>query len=392
MSPMLPRIFPLTRPARFALFYAAFYLGFGAYLPYMPVWFEGRGLSAELIGLAAGAGMAGRVIAAPLAVALANRLPKRRYAILAFTIASLFIFLAHIPAQNPILIVILAGIAGCTVTGMIPIIDAWAVRDSVRRRFAFGPPRAFGSATFIVGNVLGGWLISLYGGEAALYWLLMGCALSVVAAALLPEGLPSVAATENTKLKISSLILAPGLALALAASALLQGAHGFYYGFSTLAWTSTGVPTEAVGLLWATGVGAEIIFFAAMGRYMGGLNPAWLLVFGGVASVVRWLALALAPPLSVLFVLQGLHAFSFGASYFGFLRFVALNVPEKHGATIQAVNSALSGGLVLAGATYASGFAFAQLGAGGFAIMAIPAGLGLVCALKLAFTPSKPAE
>jgi len=25
------------------LFYSAFYIGFGAYLPYMPVWFEARG-------------------------------------------------------------------------------------------------------------------------------------------------------------------------------------------------------------------------------------------------------------------------------------------------------------------------------------------------------------
>jgi hypothetical protein len=51
----------LPRSTRFALFYGAFYLGFGAYLPYMPVWYEGRGLTPEQIGAAAAAAMAGRV-------------------------------------------------------------------------------------------------------------------------------------------------------------------------------------------------------------------------------------------------------------------------------------------------------------------------------------------
>jgi len=99
--------------------------------------------------------------------------------------------------------------------------------------------------------------------------------------------------------------------------------------------------------------------------------------------VVRWGALALGPPLPVLFALQGLHAFSFGAAYLGFLKFAADATPERYGAMAQAVNSALSGGLVLALATYASGFAFSAFGVGGFAIMAIPSLAGTVCAIWL---------
>jgi PPP family 3-phenylpropionic acid transporter len=269
---------------------------------------------------------------------------------------------------------------------LIPIIDAWAIRDSVRRRFAFGPPRAFGSATFIVGNVAAGWLISQTGGEAALYWILVSCALTVIAAGLLPEGrsMSEPSGGETRKTSAWALFRNWPLVLALLASALLQGAHGFYYAFSTLAWNSTGISTEAVGLLWATGVGAEIVFFMLVGRFFGDLNPAWLLVLGGVASVVRWIVLAMAPPLWFLFGFQFVHAFSFGASYLGFLKYAAQAVPESQGATVQAINSALSGGIVLAAATFASGFAFSQLGVAGFAIMAVPAALGLVCALKLA--------
>ena len=160
----------IPRPVRFALFYGAFYLGFGAYLPYMPVWYEGRGLSPEMIGAAAAASMAGRVIAAPLGAMLADRAPKKRWAVLSYTLVSFFAFAAFIPATNPWAILILAGIAGGAFTGIMPIIDAFAIQESSRRRFAFGPPRAFGSATFIVGNVGAGWLIGWLGGEAGLAW------------------------------------------------------------------------------------------------------------------------------------------------------------------------------------------------------------------------------
>jgi PPP family 3-phenylpropionic acid transporter len=386
---MTQRFTPLPRPARFALFYGAFYLGFGAYLPYMPVWFEGRGLSPELIGLAAGAGMAGRVIAAPLGAALADRMLKRRHAVLGFALAAALVFAAHAPATHPGVIVVLAGLAGAAYTGVVPIIDAFAMREAKTRRFAFGPPRALGSAAFIAGNLGCGALIGVFGGEAALYWTLLGAALAVIAALFLPEGRRAPAAPGHARSGgVADLIAAlsrGGLPLAFAASALVQGAHGFYYAFSAVAWQAQGIPAQSVGALWASGVAAEIVFFTLIARHFTRFDPAWLLVLGAAASVVRWGLLALAPPLSVLFALQMLHALSFGATYLGFLRYAADQAPDRYGATAQAVNSALSGGLVLAGATYASGFAYAAFGAGGFAVMAAPAGLGLFCAAALAF-------
>lgn len=380
---------PLPRPARFALFYGAFYLGFGAYLPYMPVWFEARGLSPELIGLAAGAGMAGRVIAAPLGAALADRMLKRRHAVTGFALAAALIFAAHIPVTSPWLIVVLAGLAGGAYTGVVPVIDAFAMGEAKRRRFAFGPPRALGSAAFVAGNLGCGALIGAFGGEAALYWTLTGAGLAVIAALHLPEGrrravTPQARSRRAGLTDLAGALSRAGLPLAFAASALVQGAHGFYYAFSAVAWKAQGVPAEAVGALWATGVAAEIVFFTVAAKHFTRLNPAWLLVFGAAASILRWAALAAAPPLGVLFMLQSLHALSFGATYLGFLRYASDHAPERYAATAQALNSALSGGVVLAGATYASGHAYAAFGAGGFLAMAPPAALGLLCATALA--------
>lgn len=381
-------VFHLPRSARFALFYGAFYFGFGAYLPYMPVWYESRGLSPELIGLAAGAAMAGRVIAAPLGAALADRMRKRRHAVLGFALASVLIFLAHIPARDPIAIAALALLAGGAFSGVVPVIDAFAMGEATRRRFAFGPPRSIGSAAFIAGNLGCGALLGWVGGEAALYWTLTGAAFAVAAALLLPEGRRAPAPGHNEAGRHSpgllTALLSGGLPLAFAASALIQGAHGFYYAFSAVAWKAAGVPSGYIGALWATGVAAEIVFFWFSARQLRHISPAGLMALGGAAAIIRWVALAFSPPLAILFALQTLHAFSFGASYLGFLRYATSHAPARFAATAQAVNSALSGGLVLAAATYASGFAYSQFGPGGFAIMAIPSFAGLCCAAALA--------
>jgi len=376
----------IPRPVRFALFYGAFYLGFGAYLPYMPVWYETRGLSPEMIGAAAAASMAGRMIAAPLGAMLADRAPKKRWALLTYSLVSFFAFAAFIPATHPWAIIVLAGIAGGAFTGIMPIVDAFAIQESTRKKFAFGPPRAFGSATFILGNVGAGGLIGWLGGEAALAWTLIGAALAVLTALMLPEGRNRAQDRKpqaDAHGGVVRAMVSNGLPLAFAASALIQGAHGFYYGFSAVAWRAEGVPSSAVGLLWATGVGAEIVFLAFSGRLLNRLSPAMMLSLGGAASILRWLALAVSPPLWLLFPLQLLHALTFSATYLGFLRYAADNSPQRFASMAQAINSAFSGGLILALAAYASGFAFKAFGAGGFAVMALPSGLGLIFALWL---------
>ena len=380
------RLSQISRSARFGLFYAAFYLGFGAFLPFMPTWFEGRGLSSEMIGLAGAAAMAGRVIAAPIGAAFADRAPRRRDVIIVFSFASVLLFAAHIPASEPWLIVVLAGVAGGAFTGVIPIIDSFAVREAGRRRFEFGPPRAVGSSAFVVANIACGGLISLLGHEAGLYWTLTGAALALLASLLLPEGRRVAAAPSLAQRSLSELgrvLTANGLPLAFLVSALVQGAHGFYYSFSAVSWGGQGISQTMVGVLWAVGVTAEIAFFWATSRWLRKWSPTLMLAVGAGVSVLRWALLALAPPLWLLFPLQLLHAFSFGATYLGFLRFAAERTPDQYSATAQALNSALSGGIVLAAATYASGLAHGAVGAAGFVFMSLPAALGLFFAWLL---------
>ncbi|MEO1039739.1 MAG: MFS transporter [Pseudomonadota bacterium] len=371
--------------ARFALFYAAFFIGFGAYLPYMPVWYEGRGLTPELIGLAGAAAMIGRVISAPIGAVWSDRARRRRDAVVAFSFVALLVYLLHAPATHPAVLIALAFLGGASMHAITPMIDAFAMSEAARRGFAFGPPRALGSAAFIAGNVIAGWLITQLGGEAALAWVVGGAVLTAIAALALPPGRRSQDAPPApvSWRSAGSLLSANGMALALAASAMIQCAHGFYYAFSAIAWQAQGASATLVGVLWSIGVGCEVVLLIFANRLFRGWSPAALMALGGAASVARWTALALSPPIWVLFALQGLHALTFAATYLGLLRFVQDNAPEDGVATVQAVNSALSSGVFLALATMASGLAYAAFQTAGFAFMALPSGLGLVCALLL---------
>lgn len=373
-----------SRQIRFALFFAAFYIGFGAYLPYMPVWYEMRGMSPELIGLAGAAGMIGRIVAAPLGAFWFDRAARRRNPIIVFVLLALILFIAHWPIHSPVLLIVMAGLAGAALTGAIPIVDAFAMHQSRTKGFGFGPARAMGSASFIVGNIGAGVLIGLMGPPVALVWIVSGLALASLSLFLLPPGRRVGSGRKTGNPGGASVLWQSGFLLAFAASAMIQSAHGFYYAFSALAWKSQGIDTGLVGLLWALGVGSEIILLTFATALFKRLSAAQLLAMGAAASILRWGLLALAPPIWVLVPLQGLHALTFGASYLGFIRFASETAPDRFTGTAQAINSALSGGLALALVTALSGLAFAEFGVRGFGFMMIPASLGLACAGLLA--------
>jgi PPP family 3-phenylpropionic acid transporter len=245
--------------------------------------------------------------------------------------------------------------------------------------------RAFGSAAFIVANFAAGFLIDRLGHQSILAWLILGAGLLALAAAWLPEGRrePPVGSGRGDLGHLLVLLAGP-LGLALLASALVQAGHGFYYAFSATAWSQQGLSGTAIGALWAAGVGVEIAFLWLSGKgLLGRASPAMLLGAGAIGSILRWGLTALSPPLWALFLLQSLHALTFAATYVGFLRFADDHVPEEHAALAQALNSALSGGIIMAAASAASGYFFARIGAGGFAVMIIPAVCGLVAAVFL---------
>jgi MFS transporter, PPP family, 3-phenylpropionic acid transporter len=167
------------------------------------------------------------------------------------------------------------------------------------------------------------------------------------------------------------------------AAGLIQSAHAFYYGFSTLAWKDQGIPASLTGVLWAVGVGVEVGFMWFLEPWRRRIGPRTLLVIGGVAAIVRWTALAFSPPLWLLFPLQGLHALSYAAVFFASLQLSERLSSPANASAAQTLSSALSGGILMGLATLASGPLFDRFGAHGYLLMTAMAAAGTICAFRL---------
>jgi PPP family 3-phenylpropionic acid transporter len=127
----------------------------------------------------------------------------------------------------------------------------------------------------------------------------------------------------------------------------------------------------------------EVAFLWFLEPWRRRFGPRNMLALGGAAAVVRWSALAFAPPLWLLFPLQALHALSYAATFLASLQLVERLSAPRNASAAQAINSSLSGGLISGLATFASGWLFDRYGAHGYLLMSAMSVAGLIGAVRL---------
>ena len=207
--------------------------------------------------------------------------------------------------------------------------------------------------------------------------------------ALKPDLAPAVVAPDTSRrAPMMSLLGNRRFLVLIVACGLIQAAHAFYYGFSTLVWRAQGVAAETVGWLWACGVAAEVAFLWGLPWIERQLRPEMLILIGAGGAVLRWVLLGFAPLGVVLWPLQAMHALSFAATHVGAMRLLYREVPQSRAGLAQTLYAALGGGLLLGPATMASGVLYDSVGAHGYWLMAAMAALGGGLALRL-FAPPR---
>lgn len=356
----------MTFLLRLALLYSSVFLAIGVQVPFLPVWLAAKGLDERTIGAVLSAAAIARVIAVPLGTRAADHFANLKAALLLATTAAA-ISLTFAGTANrvlPILVAFsLAVAAGATA---LPLIETYALQSLAARGAPYGPTRLWGSVAFIVGNLGAGFLIAVVAPVnfiwviVAAYWLVVPIAMTM-----------PPAATPATESRPSGLFLrTPGLIAVVVASGLIQSSHSLFYGFSTLQWSQAGLDGVTIGALWAIGVVAEIILFAASGRLPAGFGPIALLAAGAAGGGLRWAAMAFDPPVAALPVLQCLHGLSFGATHLGAMQFVARAVSPSRAATAQGI-LATAYGIMSAIAMALSGVLYASVGTTAYVAMAL---------------------
>jgi len=357
---------------RLSLFYGALFGLLGTHLPFFPVWLRAIGIEASWIGVITAVPAVTRFTVLPLVVGLAERRRALRGALIlaAFVTAVGF---AVIGTEHRALPVFLFYVATCCLwTPTIPLTDAYALRGIVRFGLNYGRMRLWGSAAFVAGALACGLLIDVVA-ASQLIWIIVCIATlgAVLSLALQPLDDPpkSLIAMQDGR----TLLREAGFLSIIFSAALIQGSHAAYYTFASIDWQSQGLGGLTIAALWALGVLAEIVVFALSSRFT--LEPAVLLVVGGLAAVARWLIAAQEPPVTVLALVQLAHGLTFGLTQIGTMALLVRHVPIHVMARGQGYLAA-SSGIVTSSASILSGAIYARYGHGVYYAMAAMAAIG----------------
>lgn len=374
--------------ARLSLFYVAIYLGTGVSLPYIATFLRSEGLSGAQIGAVLAAPLLLKPFTGPMLAVWADGFALRRSPMILLAVGAALAYLAMLVAPG-FWGLLACWLAGATLISTVsPLIDVVTLRRARLEGFNYGLPRGSGSSAFIAANLAMGVVLAVVAPAVIVVWIATAALLTASAALwLLPpervheEG-DKPAGRDRWK-GLGALLTDKVFVLAVVTAGLIQGAHGFYYSFSTILWRRQEIAEPVIGVLWGVGVAVEVAFMWFLEPWRRRVGPARLLMLGAGAAVIRWSAYAFEPPLWALFPLQALHALTFAASFLASLQLIERLTPPRSASAAQALNSAVSQGFTLGLATLASGPLFDAFGVGGYWAMAALGALGLCGALML---------
>jgi MFS transporter, PPP family, 3-phenylpropionic acid transporter len=365
----------------FIVLYALLYSAFGVTSPFLPTFIEARGIPPVEIGMLFAAGTAIRLISAPLAGRVADRTQALRLTLAVCAMATAAAAVGYLPAWGfwPLLIVSLSHAFALAPTTNLA--DALAlVASRAGQGFEYGWVRGAGSAAFILGSLIAGLAISVYG-LPVIIGLQVALMLAVpLATRLVPAVVEPVDETAQaiSRAGIVDLLRLRVFRRVVLIAALILGSHAMHDTFAMIRWTGAGITPYAASVLWSISVAAEVfVFFLAGPWLLRVLTPAGAIALAALAGAGRWLVAAFTADIAALSVTQPLHGITFALLHLACMRLLAVHVPAHLAATAQAVYGTVGVGAATALLTLLSGWLYARMGPSAFAVMS------LLCLLAL---------
>lgn len=321
---------------------------------YLPEWLGRVGLDTGQIGLVLASASWLKVPITLIAGNVADQIGRRKKVLLVCAGLMACVLPALFFVRGYFWICVIWACAGALVSTCVPLTDSISVTAVRREGAQYGRIRMWGSISFLIASVSCGWLISYWDVDTTAIWLLMlGGVTLLLAVMRLPDYKTKPPVGRGfTLLPVLKL---PGFALFLFVAATLMASHAALYSLSTVHWSSLGIPLSTIGLLWATGVVAEVGIFFISTRVQSLLGPWRLFAIAGLTGVLRWSLTALVADVSLLFAIQLLHAITFTFTQLAVVGYIARRVPEELTSSAQTVYDSCAIGIVFGVALYVSG-------------------------------------
>ena len=367
---------------KMAAFYATYFFVFGIYMPYWPLWLNDIGLTPVEIGWVLAGAFWIKVVVQPIVAHVSDTTGRTKTLTAVLMGMSAIGFLILSDLQNFWPVFLLAVITAACYQPVLPIMESVILNFAKIGNLRYGHIRLWGSVTFIIATLGGGWLFDEGRSDRIIWFLVAGMTLVSLSCLLIPNH----ENVERTKSKIKNyakLFLSPLFIFFLITTGLLHISHSVLYGFGTLYWRSLGHSETIIGLFWSVGVLAEIILFTIIGRHEKQIGYLLLLLLASAAAVARWPLLAIFDSQIAIIVLQTLHGFTFGAAHLGAMAFLTKHVPAEISATGQSLYYTLIGGIFSGCMLPLAGKLYSDLSGNAFFIMSCCAGCSLISLLFL---------
>lgn len=369
----------MSLPIRLSLFYAAFFAVGGIQMPFWPLWLQGRGMTPAEIAVIMTVALWVRVASTPIIANWVDRTGQRNQVLLAMSWICVVIFAAQAFTATfwPILIV---GTVFALLRGsMLPLGDSIVLLLAGQNRLDYGRLRVWGSVSFLIVTLLGGYILRGRDSELILYSMVVLLVLAALSVHALPPAETRPAATARAP--VLRVLANPTFLLFLLATSSIAGSHAVFYAFGSLHWRALGLDAFTIGALWATGVVAEIGVFIWARPLLDRTGPAWLILLAGLCSLPRWIVTARAEDPVLIGCMQVLHAATFGFAHVGAMQFIARATPPEVSASAQGLLATANAGIALGFATLASGPLYQAFGGDAYFAMA---GMGMAGVLAAA--------
>lgn len=393
-----------TPEQRLTLYFMMMYGSVGLTGPFFSPWLHHLGVSAQLTGLIVAMPSLAMVVAAVYLGSFSDRLSDWRIAIIAFDWVILLLFCWIIVRHEVIDIIIVWTLTGLLIAVKVPVLDGATLSLTRKRGTNYSRIRALGSVGFVIALLSGGYVFN----EAGLDWfipaLIAGALIRAICSSALPRfrEAPTVAAmrtSEKLAVPVDNLgapagniamatasMTAPslpgglkhaGFLMVVAGSALINGSHAFFSAFAMLHWIESGISTIVSSLLWCFAVVMEIALMWWFTDVARRLSSRHCMFAAGAMGILRWSLSTMDLSVPVLFLLQGMHALTFGLLFIATVTFIARRVDDSMAARAQSLYATFSTA-ALATAVFMSGTLYGYVGIQGYWLMAIMCGAGML--------------
>ncbi len=371
---------------RLSAFNAFLFLGSGIQLPFLPLWLKDKDLSGAQIALVMAMMMAIRILAMPIGTYIADRSGNRKLVIVcaAFGAFACYIGLSFMNGFVPILVT--AMLAAAMLAPVVPLSEVLALEGSAHYGIDYGRIRMWASLSFLSGSLIAGALLEVIPVNAVVLLICAAQGLGAMMTLVLPNDKAIKKPMEGDAVSINAVlaVVTGGAFFIFAAAASIgQSSHGLLYAFGSVHFDALGYSKFSIGQLWAVSVITEIAMFAFSNRFHSRLGSVNLIVLGTACGVVRWAIIAMSPPIAVMYLVQMLHAGSFGFTHLGTMHYIREHVPGSMRNTVQGLYSAMSSGVLLSATMWSSGPLYEAFGGAAFFVMAGVSAIAFGLALML---------